>query len=95
MIETARINRDHVPAMKRIEAPPGTRIWWDVCSWVKQRAKHLVERVIGPEGERQNRQKDPSKQKRRSFHMMISRAVFTSVGYRLTRTIFPLCTFDF
>ena len=52
MIETAGINRDHVPTVKRIEPLPWTDKRWNVGRRVKQRTEYVVESVIRSEGER-------------------------------------------
>src|SRR4030095_13081745 len=64
MIQTAGINCDHVPTVKRIEAPPWTAGMWDAGRRVKQRTKHVVESMIRPEGDGQNRQNEASEQQR-------------------------------
>ena len=71
MIETAGINRDHVPTVKRIEALPWARGRRNVGRRVKQRTEYLVESVIRSEGEGQNRQNEASEQQRRFFHVII------------------------
>jgi hypothetical protein len=82
MIETAGINRDHVPTMKRIEAVPRARKRRDVGSRVKQRTEYVVESVIRREGEGQNRQYEASEQQRRFFHGIVSGGQsFTSTAY--------------
>jgi hypothetical protein len=68
MIETAGVDRDHIPTVKRIEAAPWASGMWDAGRRVKQRTEHLVESVIRPKGERQYRQ-DESSEQERFFHM--------------------------
>jgi hypothetical protein len=70
MIQTTGINCDHVPTVKRIEALPRTVERWDVGRRVKQRTEYVIESVIRPEGEGQNRQNEHTKQE--LFHVIIS-----------------------
>ena len=51
MIQTAGINCDHVPTVKRIEPPPWASGMWDAGRRVKQRTEYVVESVIRPKGE--------------------------------------------
>ena len=67
MIQTAGINCDHVPTVKRIEPPPWASGMWDAGRRVKQRTEHVVESVIRPEGEGQNRQNEASEQQKDFF----------------------------
>jgi hypothetical protein len=75
MIETAGVDRDHVPTVKRIEPPPWASGMWNAGRRVKQWTEQVVESVIRAEGEGQNRQNEASEQER-FFHMIISGAVF-------------------
>src|SRR6185436_13983875 len=50
MIQTAGINCDHVPTVKRIEPPPWASGMWDAGGRVKQGTEHVIESVIRPEG---------------------------------------------
>jgi hypothetical protein len=75
MIQTAGINCDHVPTVKRIEPPPWASGMWNARRRVKQRTEHVVESLIRAEGEGQNRQNETSEQER-FFHVIISGAVF-------------------
>jgi hypothetical protein len=75
MIQTAGINCDHVPTVKRIEAAPWASGMWNAGRRVKQRTEQVVESVIRAEREGQNRQNEASEQER-LFHVIISGAVF-------------------
>ena len=75
MIQTAGINCDHVPTVKRIEPPPWASGMWDAGRRLKQRTEHVVESVIRPEGDGQNRQNETSEQEK-FFHMIVFRAGF-------------------
>ena len=55
MIETARINRDYVPAVKRIEALPRAYKRRNVGSGVKQRTECRTKSLIEHSGEGRNR----------------------------------------
>jgi hypothetical protein len=50
MIETAGINGDHVPTVKRIEPPPWASGMWDAGRRVKQRTEYVIESVVRSEG---------------------------------------------
>ena len=76
MIQTAGINCDHVPTVKRIEPTPWASGMWDAGRRVKQRTEYVVESVIRPEGEGQNRQNEASEQQRKFFHVILFRAEF-------------------
>src|SRR5262245_6607448 len=53
VIQTAGINCDHVPTVKRIEPSPWASGMWDTGRRVKQWTEHVVEFLIRPEGEGQ------------------------------------------
>jgi hypothetical protein len=79
MIETAGVDRDHIPTVKRIEAVPRAHKRRDVGPGVEQRAKDRSKPIIQNGGERQNRQPQDKQQYRSFFHMIrFSVAVFTS-----------------
>jgi len=60
---------------------------WDAGRWVKQRTEHVVESMIRPEGDGQNRQNETSEQER-FFHVTISGAVFYTDGIPLAQNNF-------
>jgi hypothetical protein len=76
MIETAGIHCDDVPTVKRIEPPPWTSGMWDAGRRVKQRTEHVVESMIRPEGDGQNRQNEASEQQREFFHTIVFQKEF-------------------
>jgi hypothetical protein len=78
MIEPAGINRDQVPPVERIEPLSWSDRRWDVCSAMKQRTEYVVESVIRPKGERQNREDETSEQER-FFHVICFRAVLHAI----------------
>ena len=74
MIQTAGVNCDHVPTVKRIEPMPWASGMWDAGRRVKQRTEHVVESVIRAKGEGENRQNEASEQES-FFHMIVPGAV--------------------
>jgi hypothetical protein len=88
MIETAGINRDQVPTVKRIESVPRTHKRRNMGSGMKQWPKRRSKPIIQNGGKGQNRQHQPREQDQKSFHT-VSRGVFTWLLCPLPRTFFP------
>jgi len=49
---------------------------WDAGRRVKQRTEHVVESMIRPEGDGQNRQNEASEQEREFFHTIVFQKEF-------------------
>jgi hypothetical protein len=62
---------------------------WDAGRRVKQRTEHIVESMIRPEGDGQNRQNEAREQQRQFFHMIVFPGrVFISAQYPWPEQIF-------
>jgi hypothetical protein len=71
MIETAGINRDQVPTVKRIESVPRTHKRRNMGSGMKQWPKRRTKPIIQNGGKGQNRQINPESQIKNFFISLV------------------------